>query len=86
MRNLDAIYGALYDMLNQNYTIVNGRRNCRIALGAESNPMCFVHDTFRCIVVVEKAQVASPSTNCVALMSHGHHFPSQPHENLQSFM
>eukprot|EP01047_Picozoa_sp_COSAG01_P003877 COSAG01_NODE_121_length_25291_cov_10.011670_2_plen_4872_part_00 len=54
LRDLDAIYGALYDMLNQNYVEVNGKRHCRVALGADSNPMCVVHDTFRCIVLVDK--------------------------------
>ncbi len=44
-------------MLNQHYTTVAGRRNCRIAMGAYSNPMCFVHDNFRCIVVVDFCQI-----------------------------
>jgi hypothetical protein len=44
-------------MLNQHYTIVGGRRNCRIAIGAFSNPMCYVHEDFRCIVVVDQKQV-----------------------------
>eukprot|EP00035_Acanthoeca_spectabilis_P019342 m.420116 g.420116 ORF g.420116 m.420116 type:complete len:4951 (+) comp16844_c0_seq9:156-15008(+) len=57
LRSLDAVYGALYDMLNQHYTVVGGRRNCRIALGAESNPMCFVHDSFRCIVIVDQVEL-----------------------------
>ena len=46
-------------MLNQHYTIVGGRRNCRIAIGAFSNPMCYVHEDFRCIVVVDQSQVQS---------------------------
>lgn len=46
-------------MLNQHYTVVNGRRNCRIAIGADSNPMCYVHDSFRCIVVVDQSQIQS---------------------------
>jgi len=57
LRDLDSVYGALYDMLNQNYTVVGDKRNCRVALGAESNPMCFVHATFRCIVMVERSKL-----------------------------
>lgn len=53
------MWSSLYDMLNQHYTIVGGRRNCRIAIGAYSNPMCYVHDNFRCIVVVDQSQVQS---------------------------
>ena len=45
-------------MLNQHYTTVAERRNCRIAIGAYSNPMCYVHDSFRCIVVVDSSQVS----------------------------
>ncbi|KAI5073486.1 hypothetical protein GOP47_0011499 [Adiantum capillus-veneris] len=57
LENADQIWTSLYDMLNQHYSYVGGRRNCRIALGAYSNPMCFVHNNFRCIVVVEEDQV-----------------------------
>lgn len=56
LRDLQSIYGALYDMLNQNYTLVGGRRHCRIALGAESNPLCHVHENFRCIVIEEESE------------------------------
>ena len=53
LRDLECIYGSLYDMLNQNYTVVGKRKNCRVALGANSNPMCYVNDDFRCIVLVD---------------------------------
>ncbi|KAH3743879.1 E3 ubiquitin-protein ligase RNF213 [Pelomyxa schiedti] len=54
LKGLEPIYGSLYDLLNQSYTVVGERKNCRIALGAHSNPMCFVHDSFRCIVLTEE--------------------------------
>ncbi|XP_023933539.1 uncharacterized protein LOC112042729, partial [Lingula anatina] len=57
LRDLEKIYGSLYDMLNQNYTNVGKKRNCRIALGAYSNPMCHVHQDFRCIVLVDQSKV-----------------------------
>jgi hypothetical protein len=53
------IFRALYDMLNQNHTIVGGRRNCCIALGPHSNPMCAVHEDFRAVVVMTPAQAAA---------------------------
>jgi len=53
------IFSALYDMLNQNYSTVAGRHNCRIALGPHSNPMCAVHEDFRCVVVMTPAQAAA---------------------------
>ncbi|KAG0610191.1 hypothetical protein M758_7G045200 [Ceratodon purpureus] len=57
LKGVERIWSSLYDMLNQHYTIVSGRRNCRIAIGAFSNPMCFVHENFRCIVVVDRSKV-----------------------------
>ena len=62
LRDLECIYGSLYDMLNQNYSVVGKRKNCRVALGANSNPMCYVNDGFRCIVLVDynKVDYADP--------------------------
>ena len=57
LKDLEGIYSSLYDMLNQNYTIVGRKKNCRIALDAYSNPMCVVHDNFKCIVIVDKSKV-----------------------------
>ena len=58
LRDLENIYGSLYDMLNQNYTVVGGKKNCRVALGPFSNPMCQVHDGFRCIVLKDHQMIA----------------------------
>ena len=57
LKDLESIYGSLYDMLNQNYTVVANKKNCRVALGPYSNPMCQVHDRFRCIVLIDQHQV-----------------------------
>ncbi len=57
LRDLESIYGSLYDMLNQNYAVVGNRKNCRVALGPYSNPMCQVHDGFRCIVLIDQHKV-----------------------------
>ena len=56
-KDLDNIYGSLYDMLNQNYTEVGHKKNCRIALGPYSNPMCPVDNNFRCIVLVNEQKI-----------------------------
>ncbi|XP_038050110.1 uncharacterized protein LOC119723500 [Patiria miniata] len=57
LRDLENVYSSLYDMLNQNYTVVGKKRHCRVALGAYSNPMCQVHPDFRCIVIVDQQKV-----------------------------
>ena len=46
MKNLDQIYGSLYDLFNQNFMIVGEKKNCRIALGSTNNPMCYVNNAF----------------------------------------
>lgn len=59
----DNIYGALYDMLNQNYSEVRCgltvTRNCRIALGGLHNEHCPVHPNFRCIMLEEEVDIAT---------------------------
>ncbi|XP_038050831.1 uncharacterized protein LOC119723980 [Patiria miniata] len=57
LRDLENVYSSLYDMLNQNYTLVGKKRHCRVALGAYSNPMCQVHPDFRCIVIIDQQNV-----------------------------
>lgn len=57
LKDLENIYGSLYDMLNQNYISVGSKKNCRIALGPYSNPMCHVHEDFKCIVLVEESNL-----------------------------
>lgn len=57
LKDLENIYGSLYDMLNQNYTVVGSKKNCRVALGPYSNPMCHVHEDFKCIVLVEESRL-----------------------------
>jgi hypothetical protein len=57
------IYGALYDVLNQSYALVGGRRHSRVALGPHSNPLCHVHDDFRCIVLMTHTEVAQADSS-----------------------
>eukprot|EP00347_Sterkiella_histriomuscorum_P006051 403354251 len=49
--NLDNIYQAFYDMLNQNYQILNGQKRCKVAIGSDSSK-CIVDDDFKCILLV----------------------------------
>ncbi|XP_028396106.1 uncharacterized protein LOC114520096 [Dendronephthya gigantea] len=60
LKDLENIYGSLYDMLNQNYAVVGNTKNCRVALGAYSNPMCQVNEGFRCIVLVDQVDCSDP--------------------------
>ncbi|KAJ4457995.1 putative e3 ubiquitin-protein ligase [Paratrimastix pyriformis] len=61
MKGLTSIYGSLFEMLNQSYTVIGNRRNCQVALGPFANHMCFVHPDFRCVVLVEPRELDSCS-------------------------
>ena len=60
MQDMEHIYGSLYDLFNQNFTIIGGnKRNCRIALGSVINPMCLVNDNFHCIIILNEEQLVN---------------------------
>ena len=51
MKNLDGLYGSLYDLFNQKYTVVEGQKSCFLYYG-ESKQKVNVHDNFKCIVII----------------------------------
>ena len=58
MQGLDTIYPSLYDLFNQNFTVISKKKTCKIAIGTTTNITCSVHDDFRCIVLVDEQQLA----------------------------
>eukprot|EP01091_Cochliopodium_minus_P008744 TRINITY_DN2031_c0_g1_i6.p1 TRINITY_DN2031_c0_g1~~TRINITY_DN2031_c0_g1_i6.p1 ORF type:complete len:3279 (+),score=1032.07 TRINITY_DN2031_c0_g1_i6:1369-11205(+) len=54
LESLDSVYDSLFDVLNQKYSVLNGQKFSRIALGSYSNPLCYVHNDFRVIVIVQE--------------------------------
>ncbi|RUS21204.1 hypothetical protein BC937DRAFT_93350 [Endogone sp. FLAS-F59071] len=62
LKDLQIIYGSLYDLWNQNYTSVGSgeyeKKFCRVALGEYANSMCPVHPDFRCIIIMDSDAVA----------------------------
>ena len=57
LKNLESVYGSLYDLLNQNYSKFGTKSYCRIALGPYNNPMCQVDENFRCVVVIDEQKL-----------------------------
>ena len=51
MKNLDELYGSLYDLFNQKFTEVDGRKYCYLYFG-ESKHRVEVHPKFNCIILV----------------------------------
>ena len=52
MENLDTVYPALYDLFNQNFTVVSNKKYARLAIGSVSNTFSLVNDNFRCIITI----------------------------------
>ena len=61
MQSLDQIYPSLYDLFNQNFTIIQNRKNCRIALGSTYN-LFFVEDLFKAFVLLDEKELANQET------------------------
>jgi hypothetical protein len=51
MKNLDELYGSLYDLFNQKYTKMEGRDYCFLYYG-ESKQRVYVHPKFKCLVIL----------------------------------
>ena len=57
LKNLESVYPALYDLFNQNFTVVGGKKYARISIGSSNNAYSLVNDNFRCIVNVDENQI-----------------------------
>ena len=57
LQNFDFIYPSLYDLFNQNYTEVSGKKYARIALGYTNNSLSEVNDNFRCIILLDGDEI-----------------------------
>ena len=48
----NSIQSSLYELFNKAYTEFGENKMCRIAVGANSNLQCSVHEDFRSIIVI----------------------------------
>jgi len=54
LTDLEAVYPSLYDLFNQNFTVVSKKNYARIAMGSTNNTFSLVDDGFKCIVLVDE--------------------------------
>jgi hypothetical protein len=52
MENLDTVYPAMYDLFNQNFTVVSNKNYARLAIGSTTNTYSLVNENFRCVINV----------------------------------
>jgi len=57
LKDLELIYPSLYDLFNQNFTVVSEKNFARIALGSSNNSLSFVHPNFKCIILVDEKEI-----------------------------
>jgi len=57
LSGLNSIYPSLYDLFNQNFSFVGGKKYARIALGTSNNPMAYVHNNFKCIIILNEDEL-----------------------------
>jgi hypothetical protein len=50
----NSIQTSLYDLFNKSFSQIGNKKYCRIAVGANSNPKCYVHQNFNAIVYVDE--------------------------------
>ena len=53
LKDLESVYPALYDLFNQNFTIMNGKNFARISIGSSFSIYSQVNKKFKCIVNVD---------------------------------
>jgi len=54
----NSIQTSLYDLFNKSFHRVGNRNFCRVSVGANYNPKCFVHPSFNCLVYVNEDKLA----------------------------
>ena len=57
LSDLEAVYPSLYDLFNQNFTVVSKKNYARIAMGSTNNTFSLVNDGFKCIVLVDEQTI-----------------------------
>jgi len=50
----NSIQTSLYDVFNKSFTQSGPKKYCRVAVGANSNPKCVVHESFGSIVFMDE--------------------------------
>ena len=57
LKNLDSVYPALYDLFNQNFTIISNKNYARLAVGSNTNTFAYINKEFRCIIIVDYEKI-----------------------------
>ena len=57
LKNLDSVYPSMYDLFNQNFTVLSNKSYARLAVGSNTNTFAYVNKDFRCIVTADIEEI-----------------------------
>ena len=57
LKDLESVYPAMYDLFNQNFTVLSNKNYARLAVGSSVNTFSLVNDKFRCIIDTDIEQI-----------------------------
>ena len=67
LKNMENIYPSLYNLFNQNFTMLGGKKFARIAF-ANFQSYSVVNDDFRAILIVDEEQIKQDSARIREIM------------------
>ena len=57
LKDLESVYPSLYDLFNQNFTVVSEKNYARLSVGYSNNTFSLVNNEFKCIVYVNEKDI-----------------------------
>ena len=57
LTDLESVYPSLYDLFNQNFTVMGNKNYARIAVGGSNSTYSLVNDGFKCIILVDQNSI-----------------------------
>ena len=57
--NFESVYPMMYDLFNQNFTVISNKNYARLAVGSNTSTYAYVNNEFRCIVNVDSNEIGS---------------------------
>ena len=57
LTDLESVYPSLYDLFNQNFTVMGKKNYARIAVGGSNSTISLVNDGFKCIILVDQNSI-----------------------------
>ena len=57
LKNIDSIYPSMYDLFNQNFTVLSNKNYARLAVGSNINTFAYIDNEFKCIIDVDSNKI-----------------------------